>query len=92
MDYLENKVKLIKQLQYGLSSKDEDVFLVYKGTTFGNATPWNIRCGNFEANAESTTTCIDKILLKIKNELQKKLQDAESQTLAIKKILGNLQN
>lgn len=92
MQYLDDKVKLIKKLQYNISFRDEDVVLMYKGTGFGNSTPWNIRCGNFEANAEDMATCVENVISKITNELQKKLQASESQAKALKTLLDNLQN
>lgn len=84
----EQKLELIRKLQYAISSKDEEVIIVLKGSSFGTK-PYYIRCGNYEKLSENIESLVSGILSDIKKELKKKIENTENQAKNLKNILNS---
>jgi hypothetical protein len=74
------------------SSKDAEVTITYKGTEYGVAKPWLIRCETNEATHETPEGAAQELLFILKNKLKAKIDSAEQEVNNLRKALGSFGN
>jgi len=86
----ENNVRDIKKLITVLTGKDCEVFITYKGTSYGVSNPWNIKCDTREVNADTYENAASRLLDLLKAELNGKIMFAENQAKSYREALNSV--
>lgn len=88
----EDLVKDIKKVYATLTSKDSEVVITYKGTSYGVTTPWNIKIDSREVNHASHEEGAALLFQTLKIELASKILFTEKQALELKRIMSSFSN
>ena len=86
----EDNIKNIKKLITVLTGKDCEVFITYKGTTYGVVKPWNIKCDTREVNSETYESAASELLELLKAELSGRIMFAEKQANSYRDVLNSV--
>lgn len=88
----ETNVKDIKKLILVLTGKDAEVFITYKGSSYGVSNPWHIRCDAREAVGVTHDEAANVLLKNLKAELLGKIMSAEIQIEQYKSALNLIES
>lgn len=90
---IEAVYKSIQSIYRTLSGKNEaDVRMTYKGTGYGEKSPWHVAVGDRECKKPTHDEALLELLLILKNELTAKVKSTEGEAQRLRNALNQLEN
>lgn len=88
---IEETVKNIKRLHAALTTKNNEVTIIYRGTEYGTKNnPWLVRIDAHEATASTQDIAVAQLYKQLEDEIQKRIAFTASQTESLRSTLSEV--